>query len=361
MARALRFQGHLPIKFWGECVLTAGYLINRTPSRVLNGKTPFELLYGTIPTYDYLRVFGSLCYAHIPKGSDKFSERSRRCVFVGYPASKKAWRLYDIETNKFVISRDVVFFEKEFPYAAPKPNTVAPGYKFPNNCDEEENMVDSPPAPYQAPGEMTSPLLESTPPRSSLNLVPVAAEELLPAPRAEIDSALQDDRTSINTEVLDSAEASAPVQPAEIPVVGTQVVEQPTGHAQQARKPPARLQDYYTNTATLIPKTTNTSGTRYPLHNYLSTNRFSPRYEAFIAALTEDAEPSTFAQAMRDTRWREAMQLEIKALEDNQTWTLESLPPEKRALGCKWIYKIKHKSDGSVERFKARLVVLGNR
>lgn len=64
MARALLFQSSLPVKFWGESVLTAGYLINITLSRLLKGKTPYELIYGAPPTYDSLKVFGCLAFAH---------------------------------------------------------------------------------------------------------------------------------------------------------------------------------------------------------------------------------------------------------------------------------------------------------
>ena len=117
VARALRFQANLPIEFWGECVLTAAYLINRTPSMVLKGMTPYERIYSEKPRYDHVKVFGSLCYAHDQshKG-DKFASRSRRCVLVGYPYGKKGWRLYDLEKDQFFVSRDVVFFENEFPY-----------------------------------------------------------------------------------------------------------------------------------------------------------------------------------------------------------------------------------------------------
>ena len=54
------------------------------------------------------------------------------------------------------------------------------------------------------------------------------------------------------------------------------------------------------------------------------------------------------------------MQSEIRALEDNGTWSLVDLPVGKKALSNRWVYKIKYRSDGSVERLKARLVVFGN-
>ncbi|KAK2996505.1 hypothetical protein RJ639_024953 [Escallonia herrerae] len=65
-----------------------------------------------------IRVLGSLCFAHIQgKVRDKFASRSRRCIFVGYPYGKKGWRLYDLETREFFVSRDVDFYETDFPYA----------------------------------------------------------------------------------------------------------------------------------------------------------------------------------------------------------------------------------------------------
>lgn len=105
VARALRFQGSFPIEFWGECILTAGYLINRTPSPVLNGKTPNEVLHGQLPSYAHLRIFGSLCYARNQgtKG-DKFASRSHWCVFVGYPYGQKGWRVYDLKTHEFCVT-----------------------------------------------------------------------------------------------------------------------------------------------------------------------------------------------------------------------------------------------------------------
>jgi len=97
----------------------------------------------------------------------------------------------------------------------------------------------------------------------------------------------------------------------------------------------------------------------YPLSDVLGYSSLSPKYQAYIAHLSTEYEPNTYKEAVKDPRWIKAMQSEIKALEDNFTWSVVDLPPSKKAIGCKWVYKIKYKATWEVERFKARLVAKG--
>lgn len=55
IARAPRLQSYLPLKFWGECVLTATHLINRTPTMANKGLTPYVMLHGKAPSYEHLK------------------------------------------------------------------------------------------------------------------------------------------------------------------------------------------------------------------------------------------------------------------------------------------------------------------
>ncbi|XP_057251322.1 uncharacterized mitochondrial protein AtMg00820-like [Beta vulgaris subsp. vulgaris] len=72
-------------------------------------------------------------------------------------------------------------------------------------------------------------------------------------------------------------------------------------------------------------------------------------------------EPTGFKEALKDSKWVEAMNEELSALEENHTWNIVDLPAGKNVIGCKWLYKVKYNSDGSVSRYKARLVIMGNR
>lgn len=116
MARALRFHAQLPVMFWGECVLTAVHIINKLPTKILDNKTPYEVIFRKKPNYDYLRVFGCLVYVLKTRKEGKFDERGRPNVFIGYPNGQKGYKTYDIERKETHVSRDVIFFENKFPF-----------------------------------------------------------------------------------------------------------------------------------------------------------------------------------------------------------------------------------------------------
>lgn len=84
ITRALMLQSIVPSNYWGECVLKATYLINRIPSRVIKGKSSYQVIFRELPTYAEFKIFGCLCYAFTLAQNKKiFKRRTKSCVFLG--------------------------------------------------------------------------------------------------------------------------------------------------------------------------------------------------------------------------------------------------------------------------------------
>ena len=75
--------------------------------------------------------------------------------------------------------------------------------------------------------------------------------------------------------------------------------------------------------------------------------------------ITDIDEPSSVEEAMSDPDWMQAMRSEMSSLHDNQTWELVPRPSGKNVVKSKWLFKIKRNADGSISRYKARLVAQG--
>jgi histone deacetylase 1/2 len=114
---ALVENAPMPLKFWDEAFLTATYLINLLPSRVINFDTPVQCLLKETPDYSSLRVFGCACWPNLrPYNAHKLSFRSIRCVFLGYSSRHKGFKCLEPGTGRVYISRDVTFDESVFPF-----------------------------------------------------------------------------------------------------------------------------------------------------------------------------------------------------------------------------------------------------
>ncbi|KAH9670747.1 hypothetical protein KPL70_017094 [Citrus sinensis] len=111
--RCLLIHSKLPQTLWAETLMTACYLVNRSPSSALNFKTPVEMWSGRAANYSNLKIFGCPAYAHVKQG--KLEPRALKCVFLGYPEGVKGYKLWctEMKPPKCIVNRDVVFNKSE--------------------------------------------------------------------------------------------------------------------------------------------------------------------------------------------------------------------------------------------------------
>ena len=115
--RSLLLEGDLPKILWGEAALYAVWLINLTPCVSNHGRSPYYRVMEQEPDLSLVRTFGCTAFAHIhvPAREDKLDPRSKKLMFVGISSHRYGWKLLDPYTHHIIESRDVIFWESEFP------------------------------------------------------------------------------------------------------------------------------------------------------------------------------------------------------------------------------------------------------
>ncbi|CAM8878782.1 unnamed protein product [Rhodiola kirilowii] len=318
VARSLRFQSNLPKIFWGDCVLSATYLINRSPSAVLGFKSPFEMLFQSPPSVDHLGVIGCLCYVNTNSHQrDKLDPRSTPCVLLGYPYGQKGYKVYDLQSHQTLVSRNVTFFEDIFPY---------------------KDFNDKSSSDTEAASQVLFPTTVHLPSTVHLPIVQPDTELATPTPDVNHDEP--------ETQYAPLAEV-AHDEPQDTPPV-----MEPVRRSTRQRQPPQWYADYACNNIQI-------RSSPHSIDKVLSNSHCSPTHATFSVAVANLKEPKTYAQANKDPQWCEAMNKEIAALEMNHTWIITDLPANQPLTDCKWIFRIKLKSDGTIERYKAHLVAKG--
>ncbi|XP_055822124.1 uncharacterized protein LOC129890635 [Solanum dulcamara] len=259
------------------------------PSSVLGFKSPYERLYGAKPGLSHLRTIGCLVFAIFFTEHDKLMPKSRSAVHMGYSEVHKGYILFDLSNRSFFVSRDVLFREDLFLFATDNRSTHQQLF-----MDTLQGSVISTLDPVISPG-------------------PDQAAISLGADQTSIPANIEE--TEVTQPFLEVQLQDDLIVPEVSPVA---VVPQPTRQSTRSKHPPAWLKDFVSfNTLKYVP---------YPISNYVTYSYLSPSYQCYIVAISTVTEPSTYAEAIKDPRWIEAMQAEIQALESNHTWEVTPLP-----------------------------------
>jgi hypothetical protein len=91
--------------------MTVIHLLNRSPTRSLQGKTPYEAWHGRTPTMSYLKTFGCIAYTKDLGQLHKLDDHGKPGIFIGYAEGAKAYQILDPVTQWVKVSRDVIFDE----------------------------------------------------------------------------------------------------------------------------------------------------------------------------------------------------------------------------------------------------------
>ncbi|GKA13577.1 retrovirus-related pol polyprotein from transposon TNT 1-94 [Tanacetum coccineum] len=265
--------------------------------------------------------------------------------FLATPLHKKGYLLYNLETHKTFIRRYVNFNESLFPF-----------HKQPKPIQTTNNSIPAdfhpiPNTPLNSPAS-TPTIIEETNP-SLTNPTSHTTSQ----PSSSSSSILTESTTSPSQIQTESpAHTKSPPQTESLIQPNPQPIPDPPQPRQHTI--PLKFKDFHYK----LPKIKHTSQSCFKFHytKYINyKNIYSPKYRHLFNTINNTVEQQSYTQAIKDVRWVDAMSKEMQALEANNTWTIASLPPNKTLIGSKWVFRIKCNSDGSIERFKGRLVAKG--
>jgi hypothetical protein len=305
-ARCMLEQSGLPQNFWAEAVRHACDLHNVTPSKANNGESPYFVWSGgKQPELTSYKTFGCATYV-LDRNASKLDSKAITCVYLGREPEHKGHRLYNPIKRTIFCARDVEFNEEIFPLkkqpvvGSSNTEPASPKDATPNTSSSHTTAQDS---------------------------VSNEQQERLPQ---LIDS---DDET-------DNIGVPVPVPP-DLPAEPelNDLHEEPAEQVPEIKAPVNR-------------SSTRVNKGRPPMH--LS------EYVAHRVSCEDDPESLHDALASDESKeWKQAADRELAALIKNETWTLVQRPKDKHALKTKWVLRRKYNEDGSIERYKARLVVKG--
>ena len=311
---AMLEESGLSKRYWAECLAALVHVLNCCPTVIVNDATPYEIWHKKKPDIGHLRVWGCVAYVHVQRDKrSSLGSHMEKCIFIGYPEGYKGWKFYNPKTKKVVISERADFDERYTYDGAP--------IQTKDHYIPEPSYKELIPIPIVDEPAVAEPPAQQNPiPVNDHEPVPVPVP--VPAPDPEPEEIIQEEVEEVDNRPL--------------AVRRPRRIVQPPGEWWVIRNPVPAISD----------------------SDFEEDD--DDEQQAFVAA--GEVEPSSYTQAVKGpdaTKWNEAMLAEYNAHLTNGTWTIVKLPPGQLVVASKWVYRIKHNADGSVERFKARIVAKG--
>ncbi|CAN1263050.1 Retrovirus-related Pol polyprotein from transposon TNT 1-94 [Linum perenne] len=333
LTRAILIQSRVPPQFWVEAIRTVVFLINRQPTPVLDHLSPFEIVYSRSPDYSRLRVFGCTCFVLLPKKDrTKLAAKTVRCVFLGYTNHHKGYLCYDPRQRRIYTAYHVVFQEHLFHYHNPTNTLIRSAPLHLPSFDDSSPNSDSP--------SLSPPTHQTTP-------------NIVPTPQSSTSSSRS--HTFIPTHQTPTSLSHATSNSHTIIPTDHQSPHSPS-HA-TSTSPSHTTQDSHPSHDLILPATSQPRRS-----GRLTQGNLPPRYTDYVTYATSGIPiPTTYKQAKDNPNWQHAMQIELEVLHDNQTSDLVPRPTHAPVIGSQWVYTAKFHPDGTLDRYKSRLVAQGFR
>jgi hypothetical protein len=314
----------------GRSSCNGGVFVEQAPTKGVEGMTPYEAWCGKKPAVHHLRTFGCVVYVRNTRPNlKKLENRGRRMVFIGYEKGSKAYRAYDPISGRVDITRDAVFDEgAQWDWAETREKEAGGSSDgsgiFTILYPVERNRE------YKEIGRREEPVVQG-----AAGGAEQEAEQGTPQPDQGIPPA------EFGTPPAAPNSPAAVVSPAQF-VSPPGVIDE------------EQLDDEHTGDTPLRFRTVdNLLGPANP-------PGYAQRFLEDVELLAVSAEESvSLTEALKHECWKNAMVEELTTIEENNTWTLTSLPVGRKAIGLKWVFKVKRDEQGTIVRHKARLVVKG--
>ncbi|GJP67423.1 hypothetical protein CLOP_g24242 [Closterium sp. NIES-67] len=306
-ARTLLGRAGLPDPFWVSALRQVALVKNMVLATVGDKEwIPYVKWYGSAPAVNMLRAFGCMVVFHVPKEKrGKLEASGRWGVHLGIAKDHKGWLLWDLTTQKLTVSRDVKFLESLY-------------YK---EWKQQQQKLPS------------TPLI-------------VEADEVQ-QPSRQVEVAVSEEEMSGVTEEGGAAE-----------------VEQQQQQQQQHESPPRVPHPPERPRRDVRPPVRLTYGGRGKPNVVQAGSVVEQIEEDEIAHCywAPIPEPKTREEALNGPngeKWKASEDEEFGSLIENETWDLCDLPPGKKAITSKMIYRHKYGPEGELTRYKSRLVARG--